>query len=218
MSTLTQALAKKVASSLSKATLKSENGTKITAMYNPKTYTHAVSNGFQKKDGIIDFQIFQQDALELEFFFDTYDTKKDVRETTKKIAKLAEPAVSNKSIKRPPLVTFSWGGFSYKGMITKVKQQFDMFLPTGKPVRAKVTVTLEESKTEQQAQKDKGNVNCRKLWIVKTGDRLDLIAERIYQDHTKWKEIAKENNIIRPLTFPTADDIGTPLLIPEIYK
>jgi len=53
------------------------------------------------------------------------------------------------------------------------------------------------------------------MWQVKSGDRLDLIAFKTLKDSTQWRNIADSNNINNPLAFPTDDDIGKMLVIPD---
>jgi nucleoid-associated protein YgaU len=50
---------------------------------------------------------------------------------------------------------------------------------------------------------------------VKSGDRLDLIANETLKDPALWRKIAKENNIDNPLSFPKYSDIGKILIIPD---
>ena len=54
-----------------------------------------------------------------------------------------------------------------------------------------------------------------KLWTVKSGDRLDLIADKALMDVSLWRKIADENNILNPREFPKDDDIGRTLIIPD---
>lgn len=50
--------------------------------------------------------------------------------------------------KRPPHVTFNWGGFSFDGVVEKVSASMLMFRPDGTPLRAKVSVTMKERSIE----------------------------------------------------------------------
>lgn len=51
-------------------------------------------------------------------------------------------------------------------------------------------------------------------YVIKEQDRLDLIAEKIYKDPTKWWLIADVNSIISPFDKL---EIGRILLIPKSY-
>lgn len=52
------------------------------------------------------------------------------------------------------------------------------------------------------------------VYTVKEGDRLDLIAEKIYNNPTKWWLIADVNNMISPFDKL---EVGKTLLIPKDY-
>jgi Contractile injection system tube protein len=81
--------------------------------------------------------------------FDTYETRKSVRDV---YIKTLETAVNptdieskNPKDKRPPVYRFEWGNQIYiKCVVTTLKFIYEMFLPDGTPVRAKVTLTLQE--------------------------------------------------------------------------
>lgn len=51
------------------------------------------------------------------------------------------------------------------------------------------------------------------LYTVKEKDRLDLIAERMYQNATKWWIIADVNKINSPFDVL---EVGSTLIIPEL--
>lgn len=56
-----------------------------------------------------------------------------------------------------------------------------------------------------------------RLWNVKSGDSLTLIAAQVYGDPRLWRLIAEANGIDDPLRFPGEEylnDPERPLLIP----
>jgi nucleoid-associated protein YgaU len=148
-------------------------------------------------------------------FFDTYEKQTDVRVKTEQIGSLVMPIVKGKDTQRPPNCLFLWGDFSYRGIVSKVDQRFTMFLESGIPVRAELTVTFKKVETLEEEAKLKSRTESRKFWQVKSGERLDLIAHRALKDPAQWRKIAELNNITDPLTFPMEDDIGRMLIIPE---
>ncbi len=117
--------------------------------------------------------------------------------------------------KKPPTCLFIWGNFTYKGIIYKINQKFTLFLSDGTPVRAELNVTFKALVTPEEYAKNMGMDACRKVWIVKSGDRLDLIANKALKDPALWRKIAEENNIDNPLAFPKDSDIGRILIIPD---
>jgi hypothetical protein len=206
-------------------------GDPVEVMFNPSEYnlvytadvSGTESTGRGKKKGETDpfFDKVKVEDFTVKLIFDAYENHKniesgdDVRNITKKITRLMKPTSKGTAKKKPPICTFSWGKFIYKGIITKIDQRFILFLPDGTPVRVEMTVTFKAIHSQEQFEKNSGLDACRKAWTVKTGDRLDLIAALELKDATLWRKIAYENNIEDPLKFPTKNDIGKRILIPD---
>lgn len=157
-----------------------------------------------------------------ELWFDTYDTRESVRKKyIDKIEGLLEYVPSTHYL---PVVTLVWGQFTqetekspeYAFYVTKFTVDYTMFLPDATPVRAKVSLGLEQATTKKQedAWKPKQSPDHAKLYTVKRGDTLQGIALREYEDPREWRRIAKTNNINDPLSLRP----GTRLLVPPILK
>lgn len=187
----------------------------IEVMYNPVEYTSTTEMVTSRVGATVQFQRLESPNFSVNLFFDTYERGTDVRNLTRKIAAFQEPTVGNKEQREPPVCLFSWGGFQYTGIIRKLDQRFTMFLPSGIPVRAELAVTFEQVVTPRKAIENAGLDNCRKMYIVCQGDRLDLIAFRELGDANAWPRIASLNGIADPLIFPTREQIGTTLIIPD---
>lgn len=205
---------------LEKAKIKVEGKSQaISVMFNPKEYfiSHTASLETEPKTNTSNpsFNGLTLDDFEVELIFDTYEKKTDVRKLTGEIEKLAMPTIEGTERKKPPVCLFVWGSFTYKGIIYKVKQKFTLFLSDGTPVRAELTVTFKSVMTPEEIAKSMGIEACRKVWTVKSGDRLDLIANKALKDPALWRKIAEENNIDSPLAFPKDSDIGRTLVIPD---
>lgn len=68
--------------------------------------------------------------------------------------------------------------------------------------------------TAQEMLKLKGAEACRKVRVVKEGERLDFIASEELKNPLLWREIAEANDIADPFNFPGPQDIGRILIIP----
>ena len=190
----------------------------IDVMFNPEDYTVSLIGRFdtdEEQGSSPSFNKVEISDFTVKSFFDTYETHSDVREKTNKIAKLLLPAVEGPERNRPPICLFVWGKFAYKGLIHKLDQKFIMFLETGIPVRAELTFTFKSVATPQEYAEYMGIEACRKVWTVKSSDRLDLIAHRALKNAALWRKIADENNIDDPIAFPRTHDIGKTLVIPD---
>ncbi len=189
---------------------------KIEVMFNPEDYEIITSALYSEKDNNLQYNRSELEDFTVSLFFDSYVEGTDIRDQTSKIAKLAIPTVAGTNTKRPPICMFSWGGFSYRGLVNKIQQKFTLFLPSGIPVRAELQVTFTSWLTDKDESAYSGKEACVKYWDVKAGDRLDLIANQALNNPSHWRLIADQNRIINPLTFPQEADIGKRLIIPDI--
>ena len=126
----------------------------VEVMYNPKEITIDSSTQFQRsampglQTPVTQFVSGQTQTLSLDLFFDTYEKKSDVREHTAKLTNLLK---IDSEIHAPPVCEFEWGApispdkeYFFKGVFDKVTQKFTMFLDSGIPVRATLTVSISE--------------------------------------------------------------------------
>jgi len=200
--------------------LEGDNAGVIEVMYNPTEYSVSTKGVMSGEGKNIQFDKVTLDDFKVTLLFDTYEKtgdEQDVRNKIEKIVALVTPTFEGQAAKKPPACLFCWGKFSYKGLIHQVDQKFTMFVSTGIPVRAQVTVTFKAVITSEEDAKLKGKEACRKLWTVKAGDRLDLIAHTMLRDVYQWRKIAELNGITDPMAFPSGDDIGKTIIIPDIY-
>jgi hypothetical protein len=189
----------------------------IEVMYNPTELTLSKSVHTSGDGAQVQFYKVVNEDLTVSLFFDTFEMKADVRGYTNKIVDLTTPSTGTQAAKVPPVVDFLWADKLFTGMVTHVDQRFTMFLPTGEPVRAELTVTFKSVLTPKEDLAAQGLPNCRRLWTVSENDRLYLIAEEVYGDCTLWRLIADANNICDALGFPSRADIGRSLVIPDVH-
>jgi len=197
----------------------------FSVLFNPTEYSIDDSSTWsdQERTGQVPELHFTGGArkkLSMELFFDTYESKTDVREHTGKIAKLMEIYSEEH---RPPIVTLSWGEsapgdvpqiFPFTAVLESLKQQFVLFLSNGKPVRAKLSVSFVQfSLPEDELKKNENrSADYTKTYLVKTGDTITGIAGMFYRNPRKWRHIARGNQIINPRQL----EPGRRLAIPRI--
>jgi phage protein U len=194
-------------------------GTRIQALFNPKEYTIAksvpwnphASAGLDAPE--MQFTTGQGETLNLELFFDTYEEGTNVRTHTEQLHQLA---LIDSEIHRPPLLLVSWGALMFRGVVESISHRFTMFLESGLPVRATVTLSLRQaaSATEQQEQIKKQSPDHAKIHAVQRGETLQMIASREYDDPGEWRRIADANGIDDPLQV----EPGRRLMIPPILR
>lgn len=142
-------------------------------------------------------------TIDLELFFDTTGTGEDVRTYTDDLMSLVVKE-NARSDAQPPLCRFKWGQIStFLAYATKCDITYNFFLPDGTPLRATVSMTLNQYLDEsvRTGQNPTSLSEARKTWIVTEGDRLDLIAYEEYGNPAHWRHIARVNNIDDPFSL-----------------
>lgn len=190
-------------------------------LFNPGEYTitnekqYAWANPIGVDQPVKQYKGSQVPTLEIELFFDTYMTpleeskKEDVRKYTDKILK----AMSiDAGLHEPPEVRIVWGSLDFKGVIIRAAHTFTMFLESGKPVRAKVSLTLQATETmEEQLKKTPLESPDRtKHRRIKQSEGLWMMASQEYNDPRMWKVIAKANGIANPRIVKSGQIIKIP--------
>lgn len=109
--------------------------------FNPASLQYTVSNKEQGQGSKKKQHVSETSAqLSMDLVFDTTDTGRDVRLDTGEIVKLLSPDAKAK--KAPRMVEFSWGTYSFTGVIEQYKETLDFFSANGVPLRASVSLTL----------------------------------------------------------------------------
>ena len=109
--------------------------------FNPASLQYTVSNKEQGQGAKKKQHVSETSAqLSMDLVFDTTDTSRDVRVDTGELVKLLSPDAKAK--KAPRMVEFSWGTYSFTGVIEQYKETLDFFSADGVPLRASVSLTL----------------------------------------------------------------------------
>ncbi|MEV0803182.1 LysM peptidoglycan-binding domain-containing protein [Kribbella sp. NPDC050281] len=170
-------------------------------------------------------------VLTMELFFDTYESKEDVRLHTAPIVRLLDKQPQTLA---PPVLLFSLGRVQFRCVLTDAGQRFTMFAPDGTPVRSTMSVRLQEY-VDVSLEISQGLfigsptasalVNVALTPIVEAispsaasamhtvlaGETLSGIAGAYLGDPARWREIAQANGIIDPLAVKP----GASLVIPD---
>jgi len=116
----------------------------LSVHFNPASLKLSVSNTIQDdKPGTQGLQSVRKSAtkLDLELLFDTTETGHDVREDTGRLKQMGRPAgTSNPQL---PMVTFTWGAFSFRGVIDSLQETIDLFAAEGLPLRSTIQLSMQ---------------------------------------------------------------------------
>lgn len=196
----------------------------VTVMYNPKELTVDASTQFQRtampglQVPVTQFVSGQTQTMSMSLFFDTYEKRTDVRAETSKLTNLLK---IKRDIHAPPVCEFEWGGplsaepgYFFKGVFDKISQKFTMFLDSGIPVRATLTVNISEFQTinDQEKYIKFESSDRNKVRFVNQGDQLWHLSAKEYDDKALWRVIADANNVENPRLFPAGLKVVLPPL------
>ena len=194
---------------------------KFYALFNPEEYTLNKDNNFavQSIPGLsaplVQFVNGNLRTLEMELFFDTYDTphlpKQDVRELTNSIVHLMN---IDSELHAPPVLRVSWSSLQMLCVLARVSQKFIMFMPDGIPVRARLTCTFNEIIDPEQEAKalNLQTADFSKVHVVTQGETLSGIAGKLYANPQMWRPLALANGIADPRSISVGQSLRVPSL------
>lgn len=122
----------------------------------------------------------------------------------------------------PPTLTFQWGppmiGFMYDVIINNCSISYTRFTPTGIPIRALVTLSMEQQPSELAnlpTNPTSGGQPGRRTHVIKSGDTLQSIATAYYGRPAVWRRVAEVNRMTNParlrpgriVYLPNADEL-----------
>ncbi|WP_027944732.1 LysM peptidoglycan-binding domain-containing protein [Amycolatopsis taiwanensis] len=168
-----------------------------------------------RSSGVPHYKGPEPSTLTLEMFLDATATADDrVVRTVDRLFTCCVPTdkTRSKGSGSPPWVVFHWGGLTgFTAYICSVAAKFTLFTPSGTPIRAVCTVTLEEISGETARQNPtSGGRTAREGHRLVAGDTLASIAQQAYGNPAAWREIAEANGIDNPFRLRP----GTTLLLP----
>jgi hypothetical protein len=213
-------------------------GTQHAVMYNPDELKLEQGNAYAeigipgRNASPVQFIRGKARVLTMELLFDTYELRPvtDVRAFTGPIVALLDTTQPTAS---PPVLLFSLGGLQLRCVLIEAGLRFTMFLRDGMPVRATMSVRLQEyvevttqirqglflgsptvsavanAVTDQIAGPNPGSAA---IHVVRQGDTLSGLAGTYLGDPAAWRVIATANGVLDPLGLVA----GTPLVIPSL--
>ncbi len=133
-----------------------DKGKSVPVQFNPASLQYTIANTLNQKDpnnkNSVQFVSQATAKLTMDLVFDTTMTGEDVRETTDKMAKLLRPYGKDKI---PPGVKFSWGTYTFTGIVEQYKETLDFFSASGVPLRSGINITLSSNTVVFESAKHK---------------------------------------------------------------
>jgi len=106
----------------------------------------------------------------------------------------------NLATKLPTLI-FTWGPLTYEVCLKSVNIDYVRFTDSGEPIRAKVSVTMQEQPSLLailSTNPTSGGLPGRRQHVVCSGDSLQSIAHANYGSPNRWRAVADANGIDDP--------------------
>jgi nucleoid-associated protein YgaU len=200
----------------------------VSALFNPDKLVFSKSASWEQQDAQqrdcpeLQFKNSQPRTLKLDLIFDTFDPEdislkdQDIRKvyTSKFYHLMTVEKHGDKH--RPPICRLFWdgAGFIFQGVLQQLEQQFTLFSDHGVPVRAKLSCSFMEWRTNKndREKQDLQSSDIAKVHVVKRGDTLSSIAMKEYSSPKIWRIIARENAIDDPRKL----EPGRVLLLPTV--
>ena len=97
----------------------------------------------------------------------------------------------------PRKIQLTWGKMVFIGVLKSLSVSYKLFAPDGTPLRAEAKASFEESLPEDVVEKkaNKTSPDLTHIRRVIEGDKLPLMAHKIYGDTTPYIEVARSNKI-----------------------
>lgn len=200
----------------------------INCLFNPAEYKLSESAGYaQKRERGRNRSSGQfvgglKSSLSLSLYYDVTENMGGLSQAEKEkdvldyVAEISGLLKIEGNLHRPPEIEFSWGGFSFRGVLTSLNTEYSYFAVNGKPLRAKLDLTIDRVPPETEDKKSPNMSPDRsKYRVVTEGMSLWKLAWEEYGDCEKWKEIARHNGIADPLDIRPGQSLKLPALTDE---
>lgn len=190
--------------------------TKVAFYFNPKEITIDKPVPWQKHKNVegdaptLEFTAAEPKTLACELMFDMFEERGDVH--AKYISQLEKLALVDSNVKRPPLLTFTWGNKFplFKGVIENLSVKYTLFLPDGTPCRATVNLKMKQANkllNKKEAEVANKQAEEKKGTTTTGGERADQVAENTGDGAENWKKTAAGNNIDNPSNIPPGTNV-----------
>lgn len=176
------------------------------ALINPSGYGHDFSIKYAKAQSLgqagneSKFHASQPEKLSLkELVLDgtgvVPGTTKTVKQQVEELRNAVYTYVGTKH--EAPIVQVVWGSLIFYGRVEGLKFDYTLFKPNGEPLRAKISLNFVEytSAAEIVKEENRNSPDLTHLVVVKAGDTLPLLCDRIYRDSNYCVEVARINGL-----------------------
>ena len=183
--------------------LHSKSG-EFTLQINPETYAHksqvwyARTYGSDTAGTMQKFRSYHPETLSFSFVLDATGPVPGVRDVAREIAALRDVVYDyHGSIHSPYYLKLLWGRLAFKCVMASLDVDYQLFAPSGKPLRAKLNASFKQHETTQDLARkaDKKSADLTHVKTVVAGDTLPLLAEQVYDQPDLYMNVARFNDL-----------------------
>lgn len=190
---------------------------------NPDTFRHTHSNklvgdtGSDAAGTVLKFSTQTPQEISFDFVIDTTGVVPGATSVISEVNKFRDVAYTyHGKIHSPNYLKIVWGGLAFKCMLKSLSITYQLFSPTGKPLRAKLSVVFRQHQTPQDLARiaDKKSADLTHSEVVTAGTTLPLMAFGVYDRPDLYTQVARANDMndlmhLRPgqsLRFPPFEE------------
>ena len=189
----------------------SETSTKYSVMLNPKEYGNSKQISYSNKPSFgqigSDNKFISIPPANLDFNFTIDGTGAIPKDESGGVVvvvqdniKLLESTVYqyDGSQHQPGIVKIIWGSLLYYGKLKTMTLKYTLFKKDGTPLRAEVSLSFVNyiGEAEEKKRKNNQSPDMTHIVLIKDGDSLPLLCQKIYKNSAYYTDVAKANNII----------------------
>ena len=192
------------------------------ALFNPTQLALARKNKYNKtpsqgaKAPDTSYAGGDPDQLTLDLFFDGTGVLEQAESVSERVDAFLDLIDFHGEEHEPYRLKVQWGNFVFHGVLTQADVTYTLFDRNGEPLRATVKATFMEVKSpaQRRAEERRASPDLYQTWLVSDGDRIDLIANKVYGDPKWWRPLAAANELRNPRVL----EVGSVLLLPPMVK
>ncbi|WP_299963873.1 hypothetical protein [uncultured Roseobacter sp.] len=171
---------------------------------NPDAISHSHSSSFSKARGsdaagtVLKFHTQSPQEVSFDFVIDVTGAVRGAKSVNGEVDKFKDIAYTyHGKIHSPNYLKLVWGGMAFKCMLTKLGIKYDLFAPTGKPLRARLSVSFRQHQTPEDLARraDKKSADLTHTDTVTAADTLPLMAYRVYDRTDVYVDVARANDL-----------------------
>lgn len=171
---------------------------------NPETYAHDFRTQYARDRGInaaaalAQFKTHDPQNVRFDIVIDATGVVPGVTSVDDELAKLRKTAYSfNGKVHSPNYLKLLWGKLSFDCMLTSMAVSYQLFSPTGVPLRAKLDLAFRQHQTPADLARRSGKQSADLTHVQVTGDdlTLPLMCYRIYDNPALYPQVARANDL-----------------------